>query len=276
MNNRFLWFLLATVLTVGCNRCKDECDDPTNPECPNYEEPMDPCAGSQEVSADFTMEGRIGFVSGEYIYVESEGVCCRPFGNSGSDLVRLRAKQDSLDCTWIIGSDTIHSQEYSFVFGHDFCGGSYPITLIVQGEPDLSCFPNDNGMDTLTRIIHVVDEFDNPLYGRYRVAWQDSPNDSFDVKLNITPDISGLSFDVYGHNFTNFNNGDSCWFSSDLRALGYKYMDISSNSNPCRQIRGKFWVNPDGTFEADYMFDSDPVIGSTIFIQKRLKGRRIH
>jgi hypothetical protein len=277
MNNRFLLFLLATLLTVSCNRCKDECDDPTDPQCPNYEAPADPCAGSQEVSADFVIENRVGPSPADAYYIETDGVCCNPYGNSNSGLVRVRARQDSLNYTWIIGSDTIHGQEYSFVFGHDFCGGSYPITLIVQGEPDSLCFPYDNGMDTLTRIIHVVDEFDNPLYGIYKVAWCDQPNDSFEVKLNITQGLSLIDFDVWGHNFTNFNNGDSCAFSFYIQALGYKYIKVISSSDPCRLIRGEFWVNLDDSFEADYSFDTNPDIGidDISMIHKRLKGRRI-
>ncbi len=60
MKNLFyLIFVIAAVLS--CSRCKEECDDPTDPDCPNYVVPVDPCAGKTEVSAEFKIEMEIAF-----------------------------------------------------------------------------------------------------------------------------------------------------------------------------------------------------------------------
>ncbi|MEN9639623.1 MAG: hypothetical protein RLZZ262_1492 [Bacteroidota bacterium] len=274
MNNRFLWFLLATMLTVGCNRCKDECDDPTNPECPNYEEPVDPCASSQEVSADFRIENRVGPSPAAAYFVESDGTCCFPLPTYGTSIIRLTANQDNLNYKWIIGSDTIYNQEYAFVFGAEFCGGTYPITLIVSGQADTVCFPNDNGMDTLTRMLAVVPGFENPIWGRYKVAWNDQPSDSFEVKLNIVSTVPD-DFDIYALNFANLGIQDSC--PVNYNALNYKYIALTSDFGSCRRVRGTFWINQDDSFEGDYQIDNDPEPGieNISYVNKKLKGRRV-
>jgi hypothetical protein len=166
--------------------------------------------------------------------------------------------QDSLEYKWIIGSDTIYNREHSFVFGEEFCGGIYPLTLIVSGQPDHICFPNDNGLDTLTKLIHIVDGFDNPIWGRFKVAWNDQPNDSFEVKLNIV-NIVGPNFQIYAHNFTQIPELDSC--ATGYNAMGYKFLELSANAIDCRSLSGKFWINPDNSFEAEYRFDIDPEVG---------------
>jgi hypothetical protein len=235
---------------------------------------VDPCAGSQEVKADFKIENRVGPSPAEAYYLESEGSACFPLDNYGTGIIRLTALQDSLEYKWIIGSDTIYNQEYSFLFGEEFCGGTYPLTLIVSGQPDTACFPNDNGLDTLTKMIHIVEGFDNPIYGKYKVAWSDQPNDSFEVKLSIAS-VPGPSFLIYAHNFHRTNTNDSC--AMDRNALNYNFLELYCTYNLCRRLNGKFWINPDNSFEADYEIDVDPgpLLSQITMVRKHAKGRKI-
>jgi len=275
MKKLFLFLIPLTVIML-CNSCKEECDDATNPECPNYVEPVvvDPCAGSHEVSAEFTIEQKVGISPNAY-FIETTGASCRLSSDAGTSDIRLYGRQDGLNYKWIIGADTIYEREYIFQFGNEFAGGIYPIKLIVSGEIDSLCFPNDNGMDTVIKYLPVVDFMDNPILGTYKIAWDSAPQDSFDVK--ISSHIRQIVYyDVFAHNFSNLGSiEDSC--HADIQANTYKYIGLKSNTGGnCRQVRGTFWLNQDNSFEAQYEIDIDASWGTSNYQPFHAKGRRIN
>ena len=280
MKKLFLFLIPLTVIML-CNSCKEECDDATNPECPNYVEPVvvDPCAGSHEVSAEFTIEQKVGTSPANAYFIETTGASCRLSSDAGTSDIRLYGRQDGLNYKWIIGADTIYEREYIFRFSNEFAGGIYPIKLIVSGEIDSLCFPNDNGMDTVIKYLPVVDFMDNPILGTYKIAWDSAPQDSFDVK--ISSHIQQIVYyDVFAHNFSNLGSiEDSCYM--DVTALTYKYLGVKTdqgNNLNCRRVRGYFWLNTDNSFEAQYDLDIDPSesIGHINMQPFHAKGRRIN
>ncbi len=265
-NSRFLYFLLCVALITGCNRCKEECDDPTNPECPNYCPPVDPCEGINEVSADFIIEERVENDDGTMIYRATSG------GVLVNSEIHLMALQNGLSYQWNIGADVILNQDHYFYFPEEFAGQTIPIQLIVEGPIDSICNPTDNGMDTITKYITVYNWCDNPIYGTYKVAWDSAPQDSFILK--VICDVESFNgIDVFVSNFTNTNQLDSC--ATHRIGYGYSYLKVNTNLIPCDLIRGEFWINSDDSFEAEYQFDIDPEPGTT-YGSFHAQGRRVN
>lgn len=262
---KFYFFILAIMIVISCSRCKEECMDSSNPDCPNYIDPIpDPCLGVNPISADFIIEQRLIISNDEFR--ETNTV----FGCIGCG-VRVRAKQPGLQYQWQIGQDIYTDSVVNFVFSEDAVGGTYPITLITQGTPNLECNPNDNGLDTIVKYINVKAFDDNGIEGNWRIAWDSAPLDSFDVSINAYNDPIFLFLTTW-ENFTPETQNSPC---EDVTFLyGYNFIRINfSDYDDCLSMRGDFWVNPDGTFEADYEYriSAQPLI----FQRQYARGRRL-
>ncbi len=180
INSRFLYFLLCVVLITGCNRCKEECDDPTNPECPNYYPPVDACAGTLPVSANFRISQYAG-PGNDGLYIETH------YHVKANRLIRLEAEQeDAFTYKWIIGADTIYEQEYTFQFSSDFYDEIIPLKPIVFKQPDNICWPEDDGLDTLTRYVHIQPACTASILGLFYGSWEDAPQDSFYISFRLS------------------------------------------------------------------------------------------
>lgn len=142
---------MAGILTWA--GCKEEppCNDPTNPDCANY----DPCYGKKPVTADFEMSQGWTIVPPRQVEEWIPDVAFRR-GLIGFKPVGYDEKDTTVKYTWLLGSEVIHEYHFerSFI---DTKEREIPITLIVEKKPDLSCFPEDDGKDTLTKLIKLVD-----------------------------------------------------------------------------------------------------------------------
>jgi hypothetical protein len=267
--------LLLCLVALSCSRCKEECDDPTDPECPNYVAP-DPCANSREVSAEFVIEQMYDAL-GDGEFAEVNHVTClknnQPQSIQGTSLIRLRPKQTGHHYKWILGTDTIEGPDYSFVFPNSLCGGEYPITLIVSGTVDSTCFPLDNGTDTLTRMVKVYNFYEQEIWGDYRVSDMQSPFDSFDVSIVCFQIPEVLTADFYLYGFAPGAVGDSCRYSS--WGYAYNFLDFYTNLSPCGQVRGSLWLNQNLELEGEYQYTLDTAFPDPAWISKRIKGRKL-
>jgi hypothetical protein len=148
-----LFTILLSLLTF--NGCKDDCpkcDDPTNPECENY----DPCWDKKPVTADFEM-------SDLFPIAPPDGI---PEWNPDVVFARgrigFKAKVDfeifsDVKYTWLLGSEVINEPYFERLFNETQEGeNNIPVTLIIEAEPNLACFPNDDGRDTIVKFIRFV------------------------------------------------------------------------------------------------------------------------
>jgi hypothetical protein len=172
----FILILVFICVVVGCKKkCSDEpCYDRSNPQCENY----DPCYGKQPVSADFIIGNYsfgIKFKNYPFAYVEDSIFSQVGIGNSL--LMYFEAKQKGAHYTWYLGSEVITDS----VFTRSFQGspmGKYTVTLIVEKTPDLRCFPNDDGIDTMVKSFWIVPAYDLPLIGKYKVLFEGQEDSS--------------------------------------------------------------------------------------------------
>ncbi len=188
MNKQFPLFLFAIVVVLSCNRCKEECDDATNPECPNYVAPVviNPCEDAEETSADFEMYQHLSPGLTIDTLIEFYNYCL-----TNRDIT-LRASQDNANYHWIIGADDYYTQEVTFEVGSQFEDVEIPLTLIVTRAPDSLCNNNDNGVDTVTKTIVARYYCNSSIYGKYYGTWENEEVDSFVVEFTYEAD--GSSF----------------------------------------------------------------------------------
>ena len=224
--------MLSILLIISCSRCKEQCTDATNPDCPNYVPPVDPCAGSHEVRANFVIEMDIDAPGGPVGPNWLESSYCIADVNH----VRVRSTvQNATSYLWILGVDTFYTQEHIFNIPAIYAGQNLPVTLIVVAPTNASCFPNDDGRDTTTKYVTVKDICTPDIYGTYRGSWQTAPNDSFNIKITRTfcYDESG----TWAQHIVNLDqSGDSCGY--DWMAIGNFYLRFGLGSSACSSAIG--------------------------------------
>ena len=93
---------------------------------------------------------------------------------------------------WRVGDDprSFTQQRFSLFFGNPNRYYTYPVRLIARRPPNVACFPKDDGVDTLTKMLTLVPYglSSSPLVGRFRGANLDAPADTFTVRFTAEPD----------------------------------------------------------------------------------------
>jgi hypothetical protein len=140
----------------------------------------DPCDCASEVSADFDIieEMSNGLSPELNTYTITDDILEK-------SRAYFRAKEKEAQYTWYIGIDSLYDKEVNRFFEEQWAGFDIPITLVVKKEPNLNCFPNDDGYDSITKIMRVHSFCDTSIMeGTFRVAGENS-TDSFDIVLDI-------------------------------------------------------------------------------------------
>ena len=207
-----LFVVLLTGTFVFVASCKKEepepcpvvCEDPSNPDCPNY----DPCYSVEEVSADFDILEQIAAIAS---WADSFTVASEV---SSFGLIKFKAKQENaLHYTWYIGSEVITDvDEVARLFSQPNLtpGTVVTITLVVEAIPNLDCFPNDDGIDTVTKSFRLVDRCEYWVNGTFRGAWADEQStDSFNVRFEFFDHSGSNCSNLRIWNLTNHSQCDS-------------------------------------------------------------------
>jgi hypothetical protein len=226
---------------VFMNACKDDCipcEDPTNPDCSNY----DPCYGKHRVTADFFIYENHPDLNPDrgWEYYDTDTL----LGQS----VLLVAKEtkdkygQDVNYTWLIGGETISGVKsvtrYAFP-----ANVKIPVTLIVSKEPHLDCYPDDDGKDTLTRymVFPSMSKITPKWQGEYIGYNTDKPNEQLHISL-YTRDTTTGSTSRFPR-LSGLPNAGCQWQLLDLSTFGYEQLQIKANGNfDCQSIEGLFRV----------------------------------
>jgi hypothetical protein len=111
--------------------------------CKKKSDPISPCKGLVSTNADFVIEQQVGdrwfvsdtVISGQFSYV------------------RFTAKYDADSYVWKIGSETITTKTFTKTWLPE--NTTIPVTLIIKKKPDTNCFPDDDGIDTVVRLLKI-------------------------------------------------------------------------------------------------------------------------
>lgn len=175
MKNTFLKLLTALfIIPFACNP-KEEIA------------PENPCENAHAVSASFLIQedwDQTDLGAEDWIYYDTDTVC--------TYRIKLTANEkDAISYRWKIGTDTTTFTQQSFTirFPYTYVSTLSPknisVTLVVNKTPNKLCLPNDDGIDTVTRIIHFVNDTGGNLIKGYFVGqWDNNPVNSDTIIIN--------------------------------------------------------------------------------------------
>jgi hypothetical protein len=225
MNKAFYYLMIFLFVAVtGCKEDdEDQCCDPTNPECVNY----DPCFGNEPTAA-FKMRGTsVGFPVSENLVAE----WCDTIFNSGVEFMATMEDADVYE--WYIGTETEPRFGRSFKLGfgdyyEDTLQNLDPenpdyylpldITLIVRNNQG-TCVPaSDTVLTSTSQLVFTkklltrgtfIGRVEGENFDREVTFWQDGEDLSNPIfQQQYFSDIIGLSDDTiryYGLMLTSFD-----------------------------------------------------------------------
>ncbi|PWH85614.1 hypothetical protein [Brumimicrobium oceani] len=238
----------------------------------------DPCECASEVSADFVIEEQLYNVP-HYDWVETDTA----FNETE---LQFRALEENAEYKWYIGIEEFETKTASRYFSNQWIGNNIPITLVVKKEPNKTCFPNDDGYDSITKTFFVSQypiengvnqdiEFGS-IEGVYRI-FSSELNDSIDIGVDINDKWSTKSVD-----FINFDGtGIVCdSFSRDLTAGSFRefHFNLShTTTSICTGLSGIVRNKING--EAEMIINSstlDPQDNSVVDYTYNYFGRKLN
>ena len=243
----------AVVVLAQCCKPDDEptppCDDPANPECPNY----DPCYGKEEPNASFFTEDRLIYPEfGEYLWINDSILSGGP--------VRFRSpfEGEGIAHKWYIGAEIIEEpsviRNFSEVQRPDYITVSHVITYPV----DTLCYPTATGRDSIAQTFYLIDflsellTIDNTFRGVLN-----NETDSFDFKIRCLVGHTGNPAQISTSNWMFFGIN----FHNSYDSLQFPASSVSNTHfsiyNP--DLKGALLViNPENmTVEMNYKFFFD-------------------
>lgn len=253
MNKQFLLFLFAIMVTLSCNRCKDECDDLTNPECPNYE----PCWDQQPFSGDFKI------LTSHYLAPDGIEV---PDGDTAwcKATFQFKPTYEVDSVKWQVGSDPSVNTSLTYSLHFNVPYSNVPITCIAYGKQNANCFDTAIVTDTVVKYLTVVHWPDLPVWTwRFRCHYNDEPQNEFDIHFeteitNVSdPNMPLGNVDAYGfahlgtcfllgttnrnHRLVDFDGAGPAPCMSDWEFGNPSWLQISTDK---RSLFGKFGNYP--------------------------------
>lgn len=230
-----LFSALSSILFIAMlASCRQKpCQDPSNFDCENY----DPCYGRKRVSAAFKIQETITDPQipefwGDFL--DTDTVI--------SYAVQFTALEEDAEYEWHIGSEVLTGKS---VTKTNFpLGRTYPITLIVKKAPYSVCFPKDDGKDTLTRMMYMVDKkYRSPFLGTFK-GLVTNPVDTLTIRIaEEQANIGGIIENVWipynwgcKNNDCHFENGAGGNFT--YKKMYYSYPYVAENC-----------LSPSGVFE---------------------------
>ncbi len=249
------------------------------------EEP-NPCAEETSVTAEFTIKQQLYDVKslfGIADMFEVDTVLLRfARGIHWAQDVSFITEGNYDSVQWIIGDDPrVFTQPAKTLF-FDEPLGKLDVQCIVYKKPNINCFPEDDGVDSLTKSFYLLStrDFPYPFEGQFEGYNEDEPGKLFTVTIKDmgeTP-IGGQAGEWYGIRIQGLPEG--CGgseikldhFSPNIRSRLYRQFTINSgSSDDCPSIEGFGEITGDRlNINYKYSFPSNPII-SKKFIGNRVK-----
>jgi hypothetical protein len=255
-------FLAALVLVIACKKEK--------PEIGNFEI----CDCESPVSADFDIFETMGSnVVGTDRVLTDHILTTR--------WAIFSAKEVNASYKWYIGSEILTDREVSRFFSQQWENYNIPVTLVVEKEPNLKCFPNDDGYDSVVKIMQVKPKMNNPHLARgiFRVADIGSV-DSFE--MSILFDFYEPYIPPYNCTIINYDGNNTSCSTYDtqiwLDKLFYRFLSSGEfdYTDNCRKLQFHVYFPPPSNnlieVEVRYLEELNPNSPTVI---RKYRGRRI-
>ena len=197
--------------------------------------PENPCAGQEEVKADFVIEEGQFDKNWPIVFNELDSVTFAPV------TLRYRVLTPNIDsCRWFLGAEQITQKQ--------FFRGMYPeaskieVTLVVYKHYKLGCTRNFKTSDTLTKSFYTypIDSLFSSskfwtLFGTYEGYKKSNPSKVIQVEIGFLP--------------STFQNSRDGTYITNIPYNGY--------------VSKKYKIDIGGRLE--YAYDAVPAYGSSIF-----------
>lgn len=214
-----LFFSLLLLFVFSCRKKQPEMNVAHNA-----------CDCINEVSADFIIEEAIGFGYSWEKRTETDTV----FKERN---VIFTARENQAEYTWYIGQEILTEQSVGRFFDGTTAGQNIPITLVVKKKPNLKCFPQDDGYDSIIKYFHVsqatndIDSiFINPSHmfeGTFRMKDKNG-TDSVDITIDLHYDaFQGGTMRIY--NFDGQGNNSPLNYYGGFEGVTYRQMWYDHN-----------------------------------------------
>lgn len=184
----FLLFFFLVFLWSGCKK-DSPCNDPLNPECPNY----DKCLTAVRTDAEFGFFRRS--FSGDFsIFLPYRDTIPIAQNSSGSIRLFFRASDTNMSSyEWKVGLDPRTFADSVFSLDFSNVSGWINVSLTTRNQRfDSQCFPGDSGKVTVNKGIFFKPytlEHDTswvehiPIFGTYAGYDEHNPQDSFSIRI---------------------------------------------------------------------------------------------
>jgi hypothetical protein len=154
------------------------------------------CDCAKEVSAEFLMEEMLSQGQSWDHYTDTDTLFMKRN-------VRFTAIDSTADYTWYIGAEKLNDRSFTRYFDQNLAGQTLPMTLVVKKKPNLICFPNDDGYDSVVRYLSIsaksVEDTSYLLEGYFRLK-DPSMKDSVDIKVDFRKtDCCGRKYDLFNY-----------------------------------------------------------------------------
>ena len=186
-SNKFIFLLFTLIFLTTCGK-----DDSVNCECEKLP------------NADFTISQGLGW-NEDRRYFESD-----TFLGSG---IKMEAINSLTSYGWMIGLDP-SSWDTKFVeLGFSGNSGDVEVTLIGEWTPNNDCFPNDNGVDTVSKTFHIVSDWhSSPVFGEYQGYSESKPDELFNILIEHSVSFAWVK-----------NLPNSCHINDDELSISITY-----------------------------------------------------
>ncbi len=207
MKNTLFPILCAFALLTSCRKEQPSMNENNNCEC------------AKEVSADFQMGEKFGEE-----FLELDTIAMPIFYNDGNPAnfqyqtdvyVYFSANiKNAISYEWQVGANSIAQSTKDFGLYFTDTIGTIPVRLIVHAKPNLICFPNDDGVDTVVKYLTIRNVVPDPLTGKYSGYNTNDPAHVFTIEIDTTR--IATTFSPYGYHIglgiKNLPDGNHNWF----------------------------------------------------------------
>lgn len=246
MKNTLHYFSIAfLVCLVLFTCCKEECDDPTDSHCPNY----DPCWSVSAADASFVVldsiiptwaDTTIGFV-------------CDTF-NTGSTVYFRALNKYMFSYEWRVGTDPTVFMGQEFHLGFYGYDGSVTVRLVTTAEDNHGCLSEAEIRDTSYQTFDVIPTgpFESPIFGNYLGSDTANPDQEY------TLTVLGEGVDLW-HSYRLFDLPVPCDYPIGLRLhIGHDWLVSVHDDIHCRNtiVVGRLQED-NNTLHVNYYYDDD-------------------
>ena len=179
---------------------------------------------------------------------------------------------------WQVGSDprSFTQRKFSLYFP-EAMNGTYAVRLIATRPPNTRCFAKDDGIDTLTQVLTLVQRSQQraAIYGRFLGSNTDAPRDTFSVRVFTAPDYHQPNDPAAAPYDYLRNLGRGCqspYFAIGLTWRGF-WFKYDQTDFACLAESGTGFLIARDSIQIDYSrYESDRIFTR---VNRVFKGRRI-